>query len=154
MRTEDHSRTGRHIYRQGDRFYFRRRIPGLSPKIGPVVIPLGTTDQRSASMLLGRITVEFDRMISSLILLAPSLPEEVVSKYMTISLRRVLPEFHRKVQMERMTGRGLQDGAWLRDIRKLAVLTLLEDGVHQTFPPHRIDPTWTPAQFERGLRVY
>jgi hypothetical protein len=105
-------------------------------------------------MLLGRITVEFDRMISSLILLAPSLPEEVVSKYMTISLRRVLPEFHRKVQMERMTGRGLQDGAWLRDIRKLAVLTLLEDGVHQTFPPHRIDPTWTPAQLERGLRVY
>lgn len=93
-------------------------------------------------------------MISSLILLAPALPEEVVSKYMVASLRYVLPEFHRKVRMERMTGRGLQDGAWLRDIHKLAVLTLLEDGVHPTFPAHRIDPTWTPAQLEMVLIVY
>ena len=138
MRTQDHSPTSKYLYRQGNRFYFRKRIPGLSPKIGPVVIPLRTTDQRSASILAGRITVEFDRMISSLILLAPTLPEEVVSKYMSISLRQVLPEFHREVRMERMTGRGLQSGAWLRDIHKLAVLTLLEDGVHPTFPPHRI----------------
>lgn len=154
MRTQDHPTTGKYLYRQGHRFYFRRRIPGLSPKIGPVVIPLGTTDQRSASILTGRITVEFDRMISSLILFAPALPEEVVSKYMATSLRQVLPEFHRKVRMERMTGRGLQDGAWFRDIHKLAVLTLLEDGVHPTFPPHRIDPAWTPAQLEMALSVY
>lgn len=154
MRTQDHPTTGKYLYRQGHRFYFRRRIPGLSPKIGPVVIPLGTTDERSASILTGRITVEFDRMMSSLILLSPALPEEVVSKYMATSLRQVLPEFHRKVRIERMTGRGLQDGAWLRDIQKLAVLTLLEDGVHSTFPPHRIDPAWTPAQVEHMLRIY
>ena len=144
----------RYIYRQGTRFYFRRRIPGLSPKTRPVVIPLGTTDQRSASIYLGRLVVEFDRMISSLILLAPALPEEVVLKYMTTSLRQVLPEFHRTVRMERMTGRGLQDGAWRRDIQKLAVLILLEDGVHKTFPPHRINPTWTPEQLEAALYIY
>lgn len=144
----------RYIYRQGARFYFRRRIAGLSPKTSPVVIPLGTTDHRSASILLGRLVVEFDQMISSLILLAPALPEEVVLKYMTTSLRQVLPEFHRTVRMERMTGRGLQDGAWHREIRKLSVLILLEDGVHKTFPPHRIDPTWTPAQLETVLRIY
>ncbi len=154
MRTEDHSQTGRYLYRQSNRLYFRRRIPGLSTEIGPVVIPLGTTDLRSASILLGRLTVEFDRMISSLILLSPALSEEVVSKYMATSLRQVLPEFHRKVRMERMTGRGLQDGAWLRDIHKLAVLTLLEDGVHPTFPAHRIDPAWTSAQLEMVLSVY
>lgn len=144
----------RYIYRQGTRFYFRRRIPGLSPKTRPVVIPLGTTDQRSASIYLGRLVVEFDRMISSMILLAPALPEEVVLKYMSTCLRQVLPEFHRTVRMERMTGRGLKDGAWRRDIQKLAVLILLEDGVHKTFPPHRINPTWTPEQLEAALYIY
>jgi hypothetical protein len=144
----------RYIYQQGARFYFRRRIPGLSPKTTPVVIPLGTTDHRSASILLGRLVVEFDRMISSLNMFAPALPEELVLKYMTTSLRQVLPEFHSAVRIERMTGRGLQDGAWYREIQKLAVLTLLEDGVHKTLPSHRIDPKWTPKQLEAVLRIY
>jgi len=144
----------RHLYRQGARFYFRRRILGLSPKTAPVVIPLGTTDHRSASILLGRLVVEFDQMISSLILFAPPLPDEVVLKYMTTSLKQVLRKFHRTVRMERMTGRGLQKGAWYREIQKLSVLILLEDGIHKTFPPHRIDPSWTPEQIETVLSIY
>jgi integrase len=149
-----HHLHSRYIYRQGARFYFRRRIPGLSPKTTPVVIPLGTTDQRSASILLGRLVVEFNRMISSLNMFAPALPEELVLKYITTSLRQVLPEFHSAVRIERMTGRGLQDGAWYREIHKLAVLILLEDGVNQTFPPHRIDPAWAPRQLETVLNIY
>ena len=144
----------RYIYQQGARFYFRRRVPGLSPKTAPVVLPLGTTDHRSASILLGRLVVEFDRMISSLNMFAPALPEELVLKYITTSLRQVLPEFHSAVRIERMTGRGLQDGAWYREIQKLAVLSLLEDGVHKTLPPHRIDPEWTPDQLEAALRIH
>jgi len=98
--------------------------------------------------------VEFDRMISLLNMFAPALPEELVSKYITTSLRQVLPEFHSAVRIERMTGRGLQDGAWYRELQKLAVLTLLEDGVHKTLSPHRIDPEWTPEQLEAVLRIY
>jgi integrase len=144
----------RYLYQQGQWFYFRRRIPGFSTRIAPVSLALGTTDRKSAFIWLGRLVTEFDRMLETLSFIAPHLPEELIYEYMRTSLKQVLSNMRMDVRLERFTGRGLQIGNALREAQKRAVQTLLEDGVHRQFPPHRIDPAWSPDYLADFLRVY
>ena len=85
---------------------------------------------------------------------APHLPEELIYQYMRTSLKQVLYIERMDVRLERFTGRGLSYGKALREAQKLAVLTLLEEGVNRQFPPHRIDPSWSPEYLADFLRVY
>jgi integrase len=144
----------RYLYRQGQSLYFRRRIPGFSTRIAPVVLPLGTTDRKSAFIWLGRLVTEFDRMLETLSFAAPHLPEELIHQYMRTSLKQVLSNMRMDLRLERFTGRGLQIGKALREAQKLAVQTLLEEGVHPQYPPHRIDPAWSSEYLADFLRVY
>ena len=78
----------RYMTVRAGRFYFRRRIRGLSKKTKPMTLSMGTTDRESAFIWLGRLVVEFDHMLDRFLLLQPELPEPLVERYMQVRLRQ------------------------------------------------------------------
>ena len=46
-------------------FFFRRRVPGLSTCLSPVMLSMGTTDRRSAFRLCVQLTAIMDRMLDA-----------------------------------------------------------------------------------------
>lgn len=144
----------KYLTTRSGRYYFRRRIAGLSTKIRPLTIALGTTDREAAFIWLGRLVVEFDRMLDSFVLVTPELPEDLIARYMEICLRQAVSNMTRQNRLARMTGRVNHDAAWRLEMQKKVATILLEDGLRPEFPPARIDPDWSPDELEVVLRIY
>ena len=144
----------RYLTVRSGRYYFRRRIRGLSTKTKPMTLSMGTTDRESAFIWLGRLVVEFDHMLDRFLLLQPELPEPLVERYMQVRLRQTLHMMNRQCRIARMTGRTLWPEGQTPELMKFVLQVLLEDGVVRNFPEHRIDPTWSPDQLEAVLQLY
>lgn len=144
----------KYITQQGGRFYFRRRIPGLSTVLSPIFVSLGTSDPKFAHTWSRKLAAEFDELLDSFLFILEELPEEVMARYMTVCLQQCLSDMRRQHRMERMTGRiGLMTSD-SRDMIRIAVETLLSDGIRKAFPASRINPEWSAKMLETIMRFY
>ncbi|MGM0742097.1 MAG: hypothetical protein ACQEVT_11025, partial [Pseudomonadota bacterium] len=87
---------GKYLLIRSGRFYFRRRIAGLSTYFKPLTLSLGTTDRESAILWSGRVVVEFDRMLNSFVSMTPELPEELVAQCIQVCLSQTLSQVTRQ----------------------------------------------------------
>ena len=144
----------KYITQQGGRFYFRRRIPGLSTVLSPIFVSLGTSDPKFAHTWSWKLTAEFDELLDSFLFVLEELPEKLMARYMTVCLQQCLSDMRRQHRMERMTGRIGSMSSDSRDMTCIAVETLLSDGIRKAFPPSRINPEWPAETLESVLRFY
>ena len=146
--------TCRYLYRKRDRFHFRRRLPGLSTKIAPVSIALGTTDPNLAHNWIGHLSLEFDRMFDSFIMLAPPLSDALVARYFERCLAQSLSDLHRQMRMARMTGRFGMDEELHQTLLPMIYESLLEDGFRVNLPLHRVEADWSQETLDAALQLY
>lgn len=144
----------RYLYRKGDRLYFRRRIPGLSTALPPLMLSLHMTDRTLGHIWIGSLVQEFDQVLASFVFIQPPLPDQLVVQYFRHCLSRTLASLHRQSRMARMIGRVSEQTDDERPLYDRVLQSLIEDGVRKHLPPKRIDPAWSPAQLECALRIY
>ncbi|SDW98620.1 hypothetical protein [Roseicitreum antarcticum] len=144
----------KYVTQQGGRCYFRRRIPGLSTALSPIFVSLGTSDLKFAHTWSWKLTAEFDELLDSFLFMLEELPEEVMAWYMTVCLQQCLSDMRRQHRMERMTGRLGSMSTENRELARIAVETLLADGIRKAFPANRIRPDWSASTLENVMRFY
>jgi integrase len=144
----------RYLHKQGDRFYFRRRIPGFSTEKCPVLVSLGTKSKSFAYIWLGKLTAEFDEMLEDFILRHDELPESLIARYIGVRLKEAMADVLRKDRLQRSVGRGGTLSAETRECLQTALEVILQDGLRKVFPTHRICPNWTPKFLENVMRLY
>ncbi|SNR52697.1 DUF6538 domain-containing protein, partial [Puniceibacterium sediminis] len=144
----------KYMTRQGGRYYFRRRIPGLSTALSAIFVSLGTSDPKFAHTWSRKLAAEFDELLDSFLFILEELPEEVMARYMTVCLQQCLSDMRRQHRMERMTGRLGSMSPDSRDMIRVAVETLLCDGIRKAFPASRINPEWSAKTLEAIMRFY
>ncbi len=68
----------KYLFKNGENFYFRRRIPGLSTILSPVFLSLGTKSEFFAHTWLLKLTMEFDDMLDVFLFAVDELPENLI----------------------------------------------------------------------------
>jgi hypothetical protein len=144
----------KYFYQQNGRFYFRRRIPGLSTVISPVIVSLGTKNLNIAYTWLVKLTVEFDEMLEDFALRHEELPEELVSQYMIVRLKEAMKKFDRTHRLQRFLGRGGSLSKENLVCLQVALETIRQDGLRKAFPTNRICPDWSPKTLRQVLHFY
>lgn len=83
-------------------YFFRRRVPRLSTCFRPVLVSLGTTDQRQALRLCVQLTAYMDLMLDDD--LHTSLPEADVTAFFQAELRSYMRSLKTKRIVEHVEG--------------------------------------------------
>lgn len=144
----------RYMHIKRNTVYFRRRVPGLSTKIAPVALSLGTTDQVLGHKWIERLSLEFDRMFDSFVFLMPALPETTIVRYFELCLTNCLNSLRRQVRFAKMSGRFHEGDEAKLGLLPLIYESFLEDGIRKNLPLKRVDPTWTRQMLELAMRLY
>ena len=138
----------KHLFKKGENFYFRRRIPGLSTTFAPVLVSMGTKSENFAHTWLLKLTMEFEDMLDTFLYVPDELPENLIASYTRVRLKHAIMDLRRQHRMERMTGRVSSTLPNNVNAQRLALETLLQDGIQKTFPHDRICPNWTEDELE------
>ncbi|KIN61220.1 hypothetical protein Z945_2210 [Sulfitobacter noctilucae] len=77
----------KYLFKKGENFYFRRRIPGLSKILSPVFLSLVTKSEFFAHTCLSKLTTEFDDMLEAFVFALDELPKGLIARYMTVRVR-------------------------------------------------------------------
>jgi integrase len=129
-------------------FFFRRRVPGLSTCLSPVMLSMGTTDRRSAFRLCVQLTAQMDRMLDTDTHI--NLPDAEVTAFFQAELRRVLASLRAARVMERMDGSLTADRALEHRLEAYALRSLVVDGLRDEMPDDRVDNL---PEAERAIAV-
>ena len=130
------------------RFYFRRRVPGLSTDFAPIMVSLGTTDRTSASKLCAQFSALMYRMLDEN--LHMSLPDKDVAAFFKAELRRRVQAVRQVRLVERADG-SLTDAKVRRNRLTAFVLCgMVEDGLRADMPQARFG-TLPPSSTVRAL---
>lgn len=103
---------------------------------------LGTSDPKFSHTWSCKLTAEFDELLDSFLFLVEELSEEAVVRYMAVCLQQCLSDMRRQDRMERMTRRLEAMKTENRELARIAVETLLADGIRKAFPANRTFPDW------------
>ncbi|MCB5198768.1 hypothetical protein LGQ03_05905 [Loktanella sp. TSTF-M6] len=117
-------------------FFFRRRVPGLSTCLSPVMLSMGTTDRRSAFRLCVQLTAIMDRMLDAATHI--NLPDAEVTAFFQAELRRELACLRAARVMERMDGSLTAERAVEHRLEAYALRSLVEDGLRDAMPEERL----------------
>ncbi|WP_155846187.1 hypothetical protein [Celeribacter ethanolicus] len=144
----------KYLYCKRNRFYFRRRVPGLSTFLSPIFLALGTTDRNLAHTWLERLKLEFDQMFDSFVLLTPALPDKIVSRYFEHYLQKCVSDLNRQINFARMKGRFSADNERSLSVLPIIYESFLEQGIRKRFPVEKIDPEWDEETLKATLHLY
>jgi hypothetical protein len=141
----------KYLFEKDGNFYFRRRIPGFSTVIPPLLLSLGTKSEVLACIWLSKLTIEFEEMLDTFLYALDELPENLIARYMHVRLKHAISDLRRQHRMERMTGRVSRTSPSNLEAQRLALETLLRDGIQKTFPQYRIRPNWTEEKLKQVM---
>ena len=144
----------KYLFEKDGIFYFRRRIPGFSTVISPLLLSLGTKSEAFARTWLLKLTMEFDDMLDTFLYALDELPENLIARYMSVRLQHAISDLRRQHRMERMSGRVSRTNPSNLEAQRLALETLLRDGIQKTFPHYRIRPDWTEDELKDVMLAY
>lgn len=144
----------KYLFKKGENFYFRRRIPGLSTILSPVFLSLGTKSEFFAHTCLSKLTMEFDDMLEAFIFAVDELPEDLIARYMTVRLQHAVTDIRRQHRMERRTGRGNATNPTSIEAKKIVLEILLKDGIRKSFPLHLVQQDWGLHQLGAVMDAY
>lgn len=136
----------KYLFKKSGNFYFRRRVPGFSTLISPLMLSLGTKNEVFAYTCLTNLTVEFEDMLDAFLFPLDELPENLIASYMSVRLGHAISDLRRAHRMERVSGRVRKSSPHSLKAQTLALEILLQDGIQKTFPPYRIRPDWTDEE--------
>jgi len=144
----------KYLFKKGENFYFRRRIPGLSTIRSPVFLSLGTKSEFFAHTCLSKLTTEFDDMLEAFVFAVDELPENLIARYMTVRLQHAVTDIRRQHRMERCTGRGTATNPTTIEAKKIVLQILLKDGIRKSFPLHLVQQDWSLHQLGAVMDAY
>lgn len=144
----------KYLFKKGENFYFRRRIPGLSTILSPVFLSLGTKSEFFAHTSLSKLTMEFDDMLEAFLFAVDELPEDLIARYMTVRLQHAVTDIRRQHRMERRTGRGTATNPTSIEAKKVVLEILLKDGIRKSFPLHLVQQDWGLHQLGAVMDAY
>lgn len=144
----------KYLFKKGENFYFRRRIPGLSTITSPVFLSLGTKSEFFAHTYLSKLTMEFDDMLEAFVFAVDELPEDLIARYMTVRLQHAVTDLRRQHRMERRTGRGTATNPRSIEAKKIVLEILLKDGIRKSFPLHLVQQDWGLHQLGAVMDAY
>lgn len=125
-----------YLSERNGRFYFRRRIPGLSTSVRPVLVSLGTTDRNLGHRSCVQLTAYMDRMLDEDLHI--DLPEAEVTGFFQAELRHCVAKLRQRRMLERMDG-SLTAGKARRNHLVAQVLHgMVEDGIREEIPEERL----------------
>ena len=136
-------------------FFFRRRIPGLSTGLSPVMLSMGTTDRRLAFRLCVQLTAIMDRMLDAATHI--NLPDAEVTAFFQAELRRELASLRAARVMERMDGSLTAERAVEHRLEAYALRSLVEDGLRDAMPEERLQQLperQRPAALQMQSKLY
>ena len=117
-------------------FYFRRRVPGFSTNLSPVMLSMRTTDRRAAHRLCLQLTALMDRMIAADTY--THLSDAEVTAFFQAELRRELDALRASRLVERMDGSLTAERATAHRLEAYVLRSLVEDGLREIIPEDRI----------------
>lgn len=144
----------KYLHAQSERLYFRRRIPGLSTTIRPILISLGTKDEIKALIWLRTVSTEFETVLNSFTFLVDPLSEEQMHTYMHVRLKQTVTELQREGRMEWFTGREGGAAEADRPALRHALTALVTTSPFDPFPIASVDPNWTSGMLDSVMRLY
>jgi hypothetical protein len=117
-------------------FFFRRRVPGLSTCLRPVIVSLGTTDRKQALRICVGLTAYMDLMLDDDLHI--SLPEADVSAFFKAELRCYLRSLKAKRIVEHVDGSMTSAKARRNNLEAVVLNGLSEDGLRKEIPQARL----------------
>ncbi len=118
------------------RYYFRRRIPGLSTSHMPLMVSLGTTDRSGALKICVQLTARMDRMLDEN--LHKTLPSTEVAAFFKAELRRCVDAVSQVRMIERMDGSLTAEKTRRNQLETIVLRGMVEDGLREEMAPERL----------------
>ena len=125
-----------YLSERNGRFYFRRRVPGLSTSIRPVLVSLGTTDRNLGHRSCVQLTAHMDRMLDEDLHI--DLPEAEVTAYFQAELRHCVTKLRKRRMLERMDGTLTASKARRNRLVAQVLHGIVEDGIREEIPEERL----------------
>lgn len=117
-------------------YFFRRRVLGLSTEFRPVMVSLGTTDQKSALKSCAKLTAHMDRMLDDD--LHMTWPEADVAAFFKAELTRVLRNLRIARTAEHVDGSMTEQKARQNHLEAVVLSGIAEDGLRKDMSPARL----------------
>ncbi|WP_179381202.1 hypothetical protein [Jannaschia marina] len=121
-----------YLYEHAGRLYFRRRVPGLSASIRPVMVSLGTTDRRSGHTSCVKLTARMDEMLDDDLHI--TLLEADVTAFFQAELKRCIRRLSARRRVERMDGSLTADKVRRNDLMARLLKGMVDHGICETVP--------------------
>ncbi|MFG6531116.1 MULTISPECIES: DUF6538 domain-containing protein [unclassified Sulfitobacter] len=143
-----------YLYQQRGQYYFRRRIPKLSTSRSPVLVSLGTKDPNLALTCVGMLTMEFENVLDAFTFVLDEIPEELMHRYMKVRLTQSIQKSRRQRRLEWVLGRSGFAAPENRKPLRIALASLLQNGIGKPFPPSQINPEWSSDMLADIMRCH
>lgn len=127
----------RYLCSRKGRFYFRRRVPGLSTCLAPVMVALGTTDRALGFRLCVQLTAQMDLMLDDDF--HEALSERDVAAFFKAELGAYLARLRDARMVERMDGSLTAETARQNRLEAFVLRGLVEDGLREEMDAGRLD---------------
>lgn len=141
-----------HLLLRGSSWHFRRRLPGSANSV--IQIPLGTIDRDRAAWLAARMSDEIDVMFEHLLVDKDEIPEHLIAQYIDFCMRRTVIYLKQARRESRMSMEAPADIARHDEIRRKVLAFLVEDGLNNILPPHRIEEFPNPGDLKDAMWIH